>query len=193
MRVDVLLDVVAEPASREHRAQAVAAVLEQKLLRSPLLAEQVDVARPLPLIIAEQRIGERRRVRHGHRRERAQTFGVTAGHMPRDRRAPVVTDEVEAIDAQHIGHRDDIGHQVLGPVMIHADGTGSGRVAPLVGRDRAIAGHAERVELGAPFEAALREPVEEKHGLAACRSRGEGVEREPAHEDLEVLQAGFHA
>src|SRR5215813_5560426 len=89
------------------------------------------------------------------------------GGDPRDLPAPVVPDEMEwprAVAArrgeiQHVGHEpvDTVGGE---PRRI---GAHAGRVAALVGSDRAIARGAEGGDLLAPRVPRLRIPVEEEH------------------------------
>jgi hypothetical protein len=123
---DVLVHVTAQPAPRQHRPQPSSVVLEQQLLGPALVAEHLDVAGALPLVVAGQRAGERDWMRNRHRGERAQPLRMTAGGVPRNRRAPVVTDQVEPVGAQPIGHADHVGHQGLGPVVLYSQRTGPG-------------------------------------------------------------------
>src|SRR5262249_12163544 len=115
--------------------------------------------------------------KHG---ERGEALGMMEGGDPRDLPAPVVPHEMEwsrAVAArrgeiQHVGHQpvDAVGSEAR---RIRAD---AGRVAALVGSDRAIARGAEGGDLLAPRVAGLRIPVEEEHERSvggACALRGE--------------------
>jgi len=112
--------------------------------------------------------------------ERGETLGMMKGGDPRDLPAPVVPHEMEGPRAvaarrgeiQHVGDEpiDAVGGESR---RIGAD---AGRVAALVGSDRAIARDAESGDLLAPRVAGLRIPVEEEHERSvgrACALRGE--------------------
>src|SRR5690606_3791805 len=81
---------------------------------------------------------------------------------------------------------EDVAHQLAHPVLLHALRTGAGRVAPLVGGHRPVAGGGQRGELPVPLPRALRVAVEEDDDLAAVRSSGTGAEGEITDLDVDL-------
>ena len=79
---------------------------------------------------------ERCRVRRGHRRS-ACAAGRRGAHRddPRHRAAPVVADEVEAVDAERVGEPDRVRRELSIPYVVDVRRPRAGRVAALIGRD----------------------------------------------------------
>src|SRR6202035_1963455 len=86
--------------------------------------------------------------------------------------------------------RQDIGTHLADSVRGHALGTRTRGVATLVGRDGAIAGVAECLQLASPLLRRLREAMQEQDQLTVARTGGQRVEGELARANGDV--AGRH-
>ena len=108
--------------------------------------------------------------RHPHRRQRVdQTQGAEAlrefdGGGEGDDPAPVVTDQVDPLEAERVEEVDHVaGEQLAGHPHVRLVG---GAEAPGVGGEDGVAGVGERTHLVAPLVGGLREPVQQHDGLA---------------------------
>ena len=73
-------------------------------------------------------------------------------HLPRHGAAPVVADEMEALDAELVGEAEDVADQPLDAVLPHVGRSGARRVAPLVRSDGLVPGGSQGAELVPPRE-----------------------------------------
>jgi hypothetical protein len=79
-----------------------------------------------------------------------QSIRVGGRQRPADDAAPVVADEVEAVDAQAVGDAEDVGDQEIDGVLPGSAGSRRRRVSTLVGGDGAEARSGEAVEVRRP-------------------------------------------
>ena len=70
-----------------------------------------------------------------------------------------MADEMKALEAEGVGHRDDVADQSDYVVVGDRLGAGTRRVSALVGRDGAVAGRTEGRELVLPLPGGLGEAV----------------------------------
>ncbi len=105
---------------------------------------------------------------------------MPAGHLPRHRSTPVVTDQVEPLGPDRIGHRQHITDEARRRIGRLLGRPGSGRVAPLIGSDHPVAGRYESRHLVVPRLGRLGEAVQQQHHLAVGIALDHRVEQEPA-------------
>lgn len=100
------------------------------------VAEAGDVLAGLALFrLVEQRALEEQRMRRVDDDEARDAIGPGQRRHPRDRAAPVVANQSEAIDAEMVGERDQVGEDLLGGIGLHPLRLGRAGEAALVGRD----------------------------------------------------------
>ena len=80
-------------------------------------------------------------------RRARRTAPSRAAGVPGHEATPVVTDEMEPIGAERVGEPEHVVDQAFDRVLLERGRACAGRVAPLVGRDRAVARVAQRLEL----------------------------------------------
>jgi hypothetical protein len=111
---------------------------------------------------------------------------MAAGHLPGHRAAPVVADEVEAVEPECVGHAQHVGQQLGRPVGLDLGRAGAGRVAPLIERARPVAGLGQGGDLGRPRQRGLGEAVQEEHRLAVLGPVDASVEGERPDRDVDA-------
>src|SRR5436190_5887222 len=98
-----------------------------------------------------------------HRHQPVDPVGVQPGEHPRERRAPVVPDDVRALDSERVEDRDDVGRDRRDPVAVDLLRPVGLAEAAQVGRDHAEAGVGERRRLLPPQVRRVREAVQEDY------------------------------
>ncbi len=99
----------------------------------------------------------------GHRRHGLEPFGHLRGRGPRHRGTPVVSDQMHLLRTAGVDQRADIADQ-FGDAVVAATGrAGARRVAPLVGRQTAVALRGQAVDDGVPAVVVLGEAVQQHH------------------------------
>ncbi len=198
-----------EPAGIEHGPESVTrSVLAEQgpFGHGALGPEDLDVRRPSALVFVTTPVlspatatgttaTERRREGAGmgyrHRRERPDAIGMATGHDPSHHRTPVVSHEVETVEAEVIGDGEDIGHELRDAVVLDGARPGTRRVAALVEGDAAISRALQGVELVVPGVPGLGKAVEQDHGSAVIGPGVQCVEPESARGDLDRLQRSW--
>ena len=89
--------------------------------------------------------------------------------MPGDRRAPIVADDDRLRRAQRVEHADHVADEMKQRVLIDGFRLACLAIAAHVGRDGAIAGLGERLQLMAPRIPGFRKAVAEEHDGSASR------------------------
>ena len=87
---------------------------------------------------------------------------------PRDRRAPVVADDVHAFDAEVVEHADEVRVQERDRIVLDPFRLVGRAEAAHVGRDRPVARGAQRGDLVIPERMRVGPAVDEQHGLAVA-------------------------
>ncbi len=168
-------------------AQLLRVVRQQRLLRTGGL-EGLGVGRTLVLVfVVAHRVAERVEVRYRDRRQGADPVRVRRRHRPGDRRAPVVSDQVEALPAEVLGDGQHIAEEFLHPVVGHLLRPHTGGIAALIRGDREALGTAEHRQLLAPLHRRLREAVQQQHRTAVLGTGRQRVELPGRSRDLDVL------
>ena len=108
--------------------------------------------------------------------------------MPGDRRAPVVADDDGLRRAQRVEHANHVADELKQRVLIDLVGLAGLAIAAHVGRDGAIAGLSQRLQLMAPRIPGFRKTVaEEDEGSA---SRLSEMDRNPVCLDRAMGELG---
>ena len=94
---------------------------------------------------------------------------------PRDRPAPIMTDDREFTDAERVGEREDVGDQLVGRVGFGIPRLRRAAIAALVGRDAAKVAREVR-QLIAPGAVRFGKAVEEDEDRRVARSHVDDVE-----------------
>ena len=115
---------------------------------------------------------------------------MPARNLPRHGAAPVVAHEVEPVDAEGVGETEDVADQPLDAVLPHVGGSGTRRVAPLVGGDGAVPGGSQDAELVPPRQRRLRETVQQEHEVAVGRPVRPSLEHEVPDRQLHPFHGG---
>ncbi len=87
--------------------------------------------------------------------------------MPGDWRAPIVADDDRLRRAERVEHADHVADEMKQRVLIDVLGLACLAIAAHIGRDRAIAGIGERLQLMAPRIPGFRKAVAEEHDGSA--------------------------
>ena len=107
-----------------------------------------------------------------------ETFGVADGGEPSDRAAPVVPDEVSALDVEGVEQADDVAGEFVDRVVLDALGARGGRVSAQVRGDDAVAGVGELRCDETPLGVRLGEAVQQHHRRAVIGAGHGDVERQ---------------
>ena len=102
----------------------------------------------------------------GHGDEVVDTVGGKSGDHPRQRGAPVVTDDVGPLDPELVEHAEHVAGEERQRVRLDLGRTVGLAEAAQVGHDAAVPGGGERGDLVAPQPMGVGPAVEEQHGRA---------------------------
>ena len=86
-----------------------------------------------------------------------------------------MADDGEFVDAQRVRQQEDVAHDLVGRVAVHAFGLGRAAIAALVGGDAAVA-VLEMGDLVAPGPVAFGKAVKEDEHRRIARAGVDGVE-----------------
>ena len=154
------------------------------------VAEPADVLAGLALrLIVEQRALEDEGVRGVDDDQPRDARRLLQRRQPRDRAAPVVTDQREAIDAEMIGECDQVGDDLVGRIALDAVRLGRARIAALVwGEDEMVPG-----EIGddvAPRPVRFGKAVQQDDGRMTAMPRDLDVELDAGRKGDTVERVG---
>ena len=133
-----------------------------------------------------RRIGER----HAHVEDGRDPLGMQPPHLPDHHGAPVVPDEGRLLVAEVVEQAAQIGREVVRAVPIDLGGAAAPPVAPQVGRDGAVPGPSERVQLMPPRVPELGEAVAEDDRRPIGGPGGDHMELDPVRGDLLMTEFG---
>ena len=97
------------------------------------------------------------------RDEMVDAIGRDQGEHPRERRAPVVADDVGALGAGVAQHRQHVADQQVHPVRLDGSGLSERAVAAQVRNDHPEAGVGQRRDLVAPQPSRIGKAVQQHH------------------------------
>ena len=124
---------------------------------------------------------------------RAHAVGREDPEHPRDRRAPVVADDVHPFDAEMIEHADEVREQERDRIVLDPFRLVGRAEAAHVGRDRPVPGGAQRGDLVIPERMRVGPAVDEQHGFAVAGAGALVVDFDPRAVDVDAHDGSVYS